>query len=42
MDKFWLYLSIVASILSIGVALYLFFWVKKQPEGSPKAKELAS
>ncbi|HOE70875.1 MAG TPA: sodium-translocating pyrophosphatase [Brevefilum sp.] len=42
MDKFWLYLSVGASILSIGVALYLFFWVKKQPEGSPKAKEVAS
>jgi len=42
MEKTWLIISIGASIVSIGVALYLFFWVKKQPEGTEKAQEVAS
>ena len=42
MDQIWLYISIGASLLSIGVALYLFYWVKQQPPGSEKAQEVAS
>lgn len=42
MDQIWLYLSIVASVISIGVALYLFFWVKRQDPGTEKAQEVAS
>ncbi|MBW6467322.1 MAG: sodium-translocating pyrophosphatase [Brevefilum sp.] len=42
MNEIWLYISIGASLLSIGVALYLFFWVKQQPPGSERAQEVAS
>ncbi len=42
METTWLYISIAASILSIGVAVYLYFWVKKQDPGSEKAQEVAS
>ena len=42
METVWLIISIIASALSIGVALYLFFWVKRQPEGTDRAKEVAS
>ncbi len=37
----WLYIGLVASAISIGVALYLFFWVKRQPPGTEKAQEVA-
>ncbi|MDY6873231.1 MAG: sodium-translocating pyrophosphatase [Chloroflexota bacterium] len=37
----WLYISIAASLLSIGVAVYLFFWVKRQDPGTEKAQEVA-
>ena len=42
MNQVWLYISIVASLISIGVALYLFFWVKRQEPGTEKAQEVAS
>lgn len=42
MDQMWLFISIGASLLSIGVALYLFYWVKQQEPGSEKAQEVAS
>ncbi len=42
MEQIWLYISIVASFLSIGVALYLFFWVKRQTPGTERAQEVAS
>jgi len=42
MENLWLYIGIGASIVSIGVALYLFFWVKRQDPGSEKAQEVAS
>lgn len=42
MDQLWLFISIGASLLSIGVALYLFYWVKQQTPGSEKAQEVAS
>jgi K(+)-stimulated pyrophosphate-energized sodium pump len=42
MNEIWLYISIGASLLSIGVALYLFYWVKQQPPGSERAQEVAS
>lgn len=38
----WLYIGLGASVVSIGVALYLFFWVKKQDPGTERAKEVAS
>ncbi len=42
MNQFWLYISIIASLVSIGVAFYLFFWVKRQDPGTEKAQEVAS
>lgn len=42
MDKTWLYISILASVISIGAAVYLFFWVKRQDPGTEKAQEVAS
>jgi K(+)-stimulated pyrophosphate-energized sodium pump len=42
MEQIWLYISIGASLLSIGVALYLYYWVKKQHPGTEKAQEVAS
>jgi K(+)-stimulated pyrophosphate-energized sodium pump len=42
MNQVWLFISIGASLLSIGVALYLFYWVKQQPPGSERAQEVAS
>jgi K(+)-stimulated pyrophosphate-energized sodium pump len=42
MEKIWLYISIGASVLSVGVALYLYFWVKRQTPGTEKAQEVAS
>lgn len=42
MDRVWLYISIAASVLSVSVALYLFYWVKRQTPGTAKAQEVAS
>ena len=42
MNQVWLYISIIASLISIGVALYIFFWVKRQDPGTEKAQEVAS
>lgn len=42
MNNYWLIISIAASLISIGVAVYLFFWVKRQPAGSERAQEVAS
>ncbi len=39
---YWIYIGIGAGLISIGVALYLFFWVKRQNAGSEKAQEVAS
>ncbi len=38
----WIYLAIVAGVISLGVALYLYFWVIKQDPGTERAKEVAS
>ena len=40
--NYWIYIGIGSGLISIGVALYLFFWVKRQDAGSEKAKEVAS
>jgi len=42
MEQIWLYISIGASFLSIGVALYLYYWVKRQEPGTERAQEVAS
>lgn len=38
----WIYLAIAAGVISIGVALYLYFWVMKQDPGTERAQEVAS
>ncbi len=37
----WLLIGVGAGLISVAVALYLFFWVKKQNAGSKKAQEVA-
>ncbi len=37
----WLYVGIVGAFISLGVALYLYFWVLKQDPGTERAQEVA-
>ena len=37
----WLIISIVAGLASVGVALWLYFWVERQDAGTDRAKEVA-
>ncbi len=41
MSHTWLFIGIFSGFISIGVALYLFFWVKRQDPGSKHAQEVA-
>ena len=38
----WIFVGIGAGVLSIGMAFYLFFWVRRQDPGSEKARQVAS
>jgi len=38
----WIYIGIVGGVISIGVAIYLYFWVMRQNRGSEKAQEVSS
>ncbi len=38
----WLIIGIVCGLISIGIAIWLFQWVKKQDPGSPEAQKVAS
>ena len=38
----WIYIGIVGGVISIGVAIYLYFWVMRQNKGSEKAQEVSS
>ncbi|NMC46308.1 MAG: sodium-translocating pyrophosphatase [Chloroflexi bacterium] len=38
----WLLIGVGSGLLSVAVAFYLFFWVRKQDAGSQKAQEVAS
>ena len=38
----WLYVGIIGGIISVAVALYLYFWVLKQDPGTAKAQEVAA
>ena len=42
MDIIWLLIGIAASLASIGIAIYLYVWVRRQDPGSEKAQEVAS
>jgi len=37
----WLIVGIIGGLLSLGVAIYLYFWVMKQDPGSKRAQEVA-
>ncbi len=37
----WLVLGLVFGLASLGVGLYLFFWVKKQDDGNARSREVA-
>ena len=41
MTQTWLIIGIFAGFLSIGVAIYLYFWVMRQDAGSERAQEVA-
>ncbi len=41
MSTTWLLIAIFAGALSLGVAMYLFFWVKRQDAGTERAREVA-
>ena len=38
----WIIIGIVGGVISIGTAIYLYFWVHKQEPGTPLAQEVAS
>ncbi len=38
----WVYVGVIGGVISIGVALYLYFWVMKQDPGTEKAQEVSS
>jgi len=37
----WLLIGVGAGLISVAVALYLFFWVRKQDAGTERAQEVA-
>jgi len=41
MTQTWLYIGIFSGLISVGVALYLYFWVMRQDAGSEKAQQVA-
>lgn len=38
---FWLILGLVTGAISLGVGLYLYFWVAKQDDGTDRSREVA-
>ena len=38
----WLIIAIVLGVISVGVAVWLYFWVMRQDPGSERAREVAS
>jgi K(+)-stimulated pyrophosphate-energized sodium pump len=38
----WLYVGIAGGVISIAVAIYLYFWVMRQDPGSERAQKVAS
>lgn len=41
MEQIWLYIGIGAGILSLGVAVILYFWVLRQDDGNDRTREVA-
>jgi K(+)-stimulated pyrophosphate-energized sodium pump len=42
MDDIWLWIALGAGVLSVALAVYLYFWVQRQDAGSERAQEVAS
>ncbi len=42
MDDIWLWIALGAGVLSVALAVYLYFWVQRQDAGSARAQEVAS
>ncbi len=40
-DTVWLFIAIAAGVSSVGLAIWQYFWVKKQNPGSEKAQQVA-
>ncbi len=41
MNTLWIVVCIIAGLVSVGGAAYLYFWVKRQDPGSKRAQEVA-
>ena len=41
-SELWIFVAILAGIVSVGVAIWLYVWVSRQDAGSEKAQEVAS
>ncbi len=41
MEQTWLYIGIGAGILSVGIAVILYFWVLRQDDGNERTREVA-
>ncbi len=42
MSRTWILVSMTAGVLSVGVAAWLYYWVRQQDAGSARAQEVAS
>ncbi len=41
MESIWLYIGIIAGVISVGAALLLYFWVMRQDDGNDRTREVA-
>ena len=41
MTQTWLYVGILSGLISVGVAIYMYFWVMRQDAGSERAQQVA-
>lgn len=42
MEDIWLYIGVGAGLLSVGVAVRIYFWVRRQDPGTPEAQRVAA
>lgn len=41
-SQIWLFIAIAAGLVSVGVAVWIYFWVNRQDPGSKRAQEVAA
>ncbi len=41
-SQIWLFIAIAAGLVSVGVAVWIYFWVNRQDAGSKRAQEVAA